>query len=41
MELTGAGDRIIHDVGAYDEIESIAALGATGDLNCRTTGKYC
>ena len=41
MELTGAGDRTTHDVGEYDEIESIVALGVTGDLNCRTSGKYC
>ena len=40
MELTGGGERIVHDVGAYEEIESIAVLGASGDLNCRTSGKY-
>ena len=39
MELTGGGERITHDVGAYEEIESITVMDARGDLNCRTSGK--
>ena len=42
MELTG-GEQTIHDVGEYsgESFYRIAVEGVRGDLNCRTSGKYC
>ena len=42
IELTG-GLRTIHDSGSREKqaYYDIAVVGASGDLNCLTSGKYC